>query len=45
MKFGDIDQAFTRESLYGTVKEPTYAGALSFMRRKYTRSSAGWTWQ
>ena len=31
------DLALTRESLYGTVSEPTYSGALSFMRRKYTR--------
>ncbi|MCW3784732.1 agmatinase [Defluviimonas salinarum] len=31
------DQAFTRESVYGTMAEATYAGALSFMRRRYTR--------
>lgn len=36
-----VDQAFTRESLYGTHKEPTYSGALSFMRRKYTRELSG----
>ncbi|MGH8224021.1 MAG: agmatinase [Woeseiaceae bacterium] len=35
------DNAFNRESLYGTAPEPTYAGALSFMRRKYTRELAG----
>ncbi len=35
------DHAFTAESLYGTVHEPTYAGALSFMRRRYTRDLAG----
>lgn len=35
------DQAFTREDLYGTVVEPTYAGALSFMRRKYSRDLRG----
>ena len=35
------DLAFTRESVYGTVPEPTYAGALSFMRRKYTRDLTG----
>jgi agmatinase len=35
------DHAFTAESLYGTVREPTYAGALSFMRRKYTRDLRG----
>ena len=27
------DLAFTRESPYGTRTEPTYSGALSFMRR------------
>lgn len=31
------DHAFTARSLYGTVHEPTYAGALSFMRRRYTK--------
>ena len=32
------DNAFTAEDLHGTVKgSPSYAGALSFMRRKYTR--------
>ena len=35
------DDAFRRESLLGTQWEPTYAGALSFMRRKYTRDLAG----
>lgn len=38
-KAGDF--AFERESLYGTLNEPTYAGAVSFMRRKYTRDLAG----
>ena len=37
----DNDHAFRREDLYGTTSEPTYAGALSFMRRKYTRDLAG----
>jgi len=32
------DTAFTRESLYGTAPEMTYGGALSFLRRKYTKS-------
>lgn len=31
------DLAFTRTSNRGVVPETTYAGALSFMRRKYTR--------
>ena len=31
------DNAVFRDSVYGTNPEPTYAGALSFMRRKYTR--------
>jgi agmatinase len=35
------DAAFTRESLYGTAEEPTYSGALSFMRRRYTRDLTG----
>ncbi len=35
------DFAITRESLYGTTPEPTYAGATSFMRRKYTRDLKG----
>jgi agmatinase len=35
------DNAFRRSELKGTQWEPTYAGALSFMRRKYTRDLAG----
>ena len=35
------DNAITRESLYGTTPEPTYAGITSFMRRKYTRDLTG----
>lgn len=35
------DHAFVRQSPYGTTSEPTYAGALSFMRRKYTRDLDG----
>lgn len=37
----DGDYAITRESLYGITNEPTYAGATSFMRRKYTRNLSG----
>ena len=37
MKTEQVDFAFARESLYGTRHEPTYSGALSFMRRKYTK--------
>jgi agmatinase len=37
----DGDYAIVRDSLYGTVNEPTYAGAVSFMRRKYTRDLNG----
>ena len=36
-----VDQAFTRESPYGTRAEPTYSGALSFLRRKYTKDLDG----
>jgi len=35
------DHAILRESLYGTTPEPSYAGATSFMRRKYTRDLKG----
>ena len=35
------DHAITRDDLYGTTPEPTYAGATSFMRRKYTRDLNG----
>lgn len=35
------DLAFTRESPYGTQAEPTYSGALSFLRRKYTKALVG----
>lgn len=35
------DHAITRDSLYGTTPEPTYAGVTSFMRRKYTRDLSG----
>ena len=35
------DDAFRRGSIKGTRWEPTYAGALSFMRRKYTRDLTG----
>ena len=42
MEKGPIgDQAFTRESLYGTTAEATYAGAPSFMRRRYSRDLTG----
>ena len=41
MEEQDGDLAFTRESLYGTIAEPTYSGATSFMRRKYTRDLKG----
>ena len=36
-----LDQAFTREDLYGTHPEATYAGALSFLRRKYSKDLTG----
>ncbi len=35
------DDAFRRDNLKGTRFEATYAGALSFSRRKYTRDLAG----
>lgn len=36
-----IDHAFTASSLNSAASDPTYAGALSFMRRKYTKSLEG----
>ena len=35
------DQAFTKKSLYGRANEMTYGGALSFLRRKYTKDLNG----
>ncbi len=35
------DHAIVSEDLYGTKVEPTYGGALSFMRRKYTKDMSG----
>lgn len=37
----DNDRALTAPSLYGMGQEPTYAGMLSFMRRKYSRDLTG----
>jgi agmatinase len=37
----DSDGAFNRDGLYGTHPEPTYGGALSFLRRRYTRDLQG----
>ena len=37
----DIDLAFTRKELKGTIPESTYAGATSFLRRRYTRDFTG----
>lgn len=36
-----IDNAFTARSVAGSAYEPTYAGALSFMRRKYSKTVKG----
>jgi agmatinase len=36
-----IDNAFTAKSLKSAATDPTYAGALSFMRRKYTKTLTG----
>lgn len=33
-----IDNAFTARAVRGAATDPTYAGALSFMRRKYSKS-------
>lgn len=39
--FTGVDNAFTRQSLYGTDNEHTFSGALSFMRRRYTKDLTG----
>jgi agmatinase len=36
-----IDHAFRSETLKGGAADPTYAGALSFMRRRFSRDLAG----
>jgi agmatinase len=36
-----IDNAFTATSLAGAASDPTYAGALSFMRRPFSKDVAG----
>jgi agmatinase len=36
-----IDHAFTARGLTGSSSEPTYAGALSFMRRRYSKTVKG----
>jgi agmatinase len=41
MGSGEGDAAFLRKDLYGTSIEASYAGALSFARRKYTRDLNG----
>ncbi|HSO47330.1 MAG TPA: arginase family protein, partial [Rhizobiaceae bacterium] len=35
------DHAFTARRLTGAASDPTFAGALSFMRRKYTKDVEG----
>lgn len=36
-----IDAAIARESPYGMLREPTFSGALSFMRRNYSKDLTG----
>lgn len=36
-----IDHAFTADGAIGAASDPTYAGALSFMRRRYTKDVSG----
>lgn len=36
-----IDHAFTARTLTSAASDPTYAGALSFMRRRFTKSLKG----
>ena len=35
------DHGFAAPGLYGTADDNTYSGALSFLRRRYTRDLAG----
>lgn len=41
MAASSIDHAFTAKSALGRSGDPTYAGALSFMRRKYSKNVSG----
>ncbi len=41
MASNDIDNAFSAISQIGAASDPTYAGALSFMRRKFTKNTEG----
>lgn len=41
MVSSSIDNAFTARSFTGAASDPTYAGALSFMRRKYSKQVKG----
>ncbi|WP_187970529.1 agmatinase [Aquibium microcysteis] len=41
MPASTIDYAFTARSITGSAGDPTYAGALSFMRRRYTKNVKG----
>lgn len=41
MPSSSIDHAFTARTTKGRSGDPTYAGALSFMRRKYSKNVAG----
>lgn len=36
-----IDSAIARESPYGMLREPTFSGVLSFMRRNYSKDLTG----
>jgi agmatinase len=41
MPASSIDHSFTATQITGRATDPTYAGALSFMRRKYTKNAKG----
>ncbi|MBX7201275.1 MAG: agmatinase [Rhodospirillaceae bacterium] len=41
MPSSSIDHAFTARGNLGRASDPTYAGALSFMRRRYTKDTRG----
>ncbi|MCQ0990144.1 agmatinase [Jiella marina] len=41
MAGNSIDNAFTAPQVLGAASDPTYAGALSFMRRRFTKDVSG----
>jgi agmatinase len=38
----EVDVAFARDGLRGAAFENAFGGAVSFLRRRYTKDLAGW---